>query len=163
MRLVVYLTLLLGITVPLFAVEFGSGSQGLIRSSGDILPVERAFVFTYAASSEDIQLDWRIEPGYFLYRHTFRVVAAGRDIELDGLAHGEAKHDEFFGDVEVFYDDVGIGLARSELGGEATIEVHYQGCADIGFCYPPQKIRLNVAKMQASAENHEILDAERPE
>jgi thiol:disulfide interchange protein DsbD len=46
----------------------------------------------------------------------------------------EAKHDEYFGDVEV-YHGVLDELPRTDQRA-FTLLVGYQGCADKGLCYP---------------------------
>ena len=73
-------------------------------SEADLLPVDQAFALSAQADSRDrIQLQWKIAPGYYLYRHRIGVksgqgFAAG---ELS-LPEGESKHDEFFGQVQTY-------------------------------------------------------------
>jgi thiol:disulfide interchange protein DsbD len=54
------------------------------------------------------------------------------------IPEGIHKEDEYFGEVEVYYDalmvDVPVTGAEKE-----TFIVEYQGCAEAGICYPPQK------------------------
>ncbi|MCW8840932.1 MAG: protein-disulfide reductase DsbD, partial [Gammaproteobacteria bacterium] len=55
---------------------------------------------------------------------------------------GEEKDDEFFGRIEVYHDlvEAQIALQRENLQPTtATLKVGYQGCAEVGICYPPQK------------------------
>ena len=51
-------------------------------------------------------LDWQIAPGYYLYRHRVSVKTATPGFTLGEIAmpDGKKKTDEFFGDVEVYYD-----------------------------------------------------------
>jgi thiol:disulfide interchange protein DsbD len=52
------------------------------------------------------------------------------------------KHDEFFGDVDIFRDhlEIEIPLQRQEPALNTLIlEVAFQGCADVGVCYMPLK------------------------
>ena len=52
------------------------------------------------------------------------------------------KLDEEFGQVQVFYDEVGfdVPLQRASVEPlELDLEVDYQGCAELGVCYPPIK------------------------
>ncbi|MEC8633935.1 MAG: protein-disulfide reductase DsbD domain-containing protein, partial [Pseudomonadota bacterium] len=51
---------------------------------------------------------------------------------------GLAKNDEFFGDVEVYYDAVEATVSLEKTTELAQIKVTYQGCADAGLCYPPE-------------------------
>jgi thiol:disulfide interchange protein DsbD len=52
---------------------------------------------------------------------------------------GRKKTDEFFGDVEVYYDQLAASVPVTRPAGASTFEitVSYQGCADAGLCYPP--------------------------
>jgi thiol:disulfide interchange protein DsbD len=54
---------------------------------------------------------------------------------------GETKHDENFGDVIIYRNNLQIPAsftATSDLE-LITLEVQYRGCSDKGICYPPQK------------------------
>jgi len=116
----------------------------------DLLPVDQAFVLTASAPSRDrIELDWKIADGYYLYRHRTSAAPAGAGFTADALRmpDGERHVDQFFGEVETYR-----GRLRAILPGVAdpgadsvTLEVKYQGCADSGVCYPPQKRTLTVA------------------
>ena len=56
------------------------------------------------------------------------------------MPDGKKKTDEFFGDVEVYYDFLSATVPVARLAGVNTpieITVSYQGCADAGLCYPP--------------------------
>ena len=114
----------------------------------DLLPVDQAFVLTARATSADrIALEWKIADGYYLYRHRTKAVAAdgSRLGELD-LPRGEPHEDEFFGHVETFRQRLaGSVPVQAAEGGKVTLKVSYQGCADLGVCYPPQTRTLTVA------------------
>ncbi|KRG57111.1 cytochrome C biogenesis protein [Stenotrophomonas koreensis] len=121
----------------------------------DLLPVDQAFALSARADSrERIDLHWAIADGYYLYRHRTRVVAAdGFAAGTLQLPPGKAHVDEFFGPVETYR-----GQLSAQLPGRAgndsnrvSLEVHYQGCADIGVCYPPQKRTISVVLPSASA------------
>jgi len=105
------------------------------------LPVDEAFVIRAdRADSGAVQITWDIAPGYYLYRHQFSVRVD--DVEMDALQipSGVEKFDEFFGDVEVFYQFAELTLAENVVLEEgARLAVMYQGCADLGLCYPPEQ------------------------
>jgi thiol:disulfide interchange protein len=133
----------------------GSAFSATAADEKDLLPVDEAFVLEASADSrERIDLHWQIADGYYLYRHRTRVVAGNGFTagELQ-LPAGKAHNDEFFGPVETYRKQL-----RAQLPGQASdgshrvsLEVHYQGCADIGICYPPQKRTLNVTLPAATA------------
>ncbi len=102
-------------------------------------------------------LYWQITPGYYLYKHRLKATS---EVALGALfmSPGQAKHDEFFGDVEVYYDELEVIVpilseraegslserAEGSLSDQAmTLMVEYQGCADAGICYPPQKVLVS--------------------
>ncbi|MEX1993820.1 MAG: protein-disulfide reductase DsbD [Steroidobacteraceae bacterium] len=127
------------------AVSAGASAQGLLGPTSNqdqFLPVDEAFVFTASADGgEQIALDWRIEPGYYLYRHRISARTSTPGFALGDVAmpDGKKKTDEFFGDVEVYYDALSATVALTRQADAATLEiaVSYQGCADAGLCYPP--------------------------
>jgi thiol:disulfide interchange protein DsbD len=122
-----------------------AGAQGLlgpVSNEDQFLPVDQAFVFSAIADGGDrVLLDWQIAPGYYLYRHRLTVKTATPGFTLGAVAmpEGHKKHDEFFGDVEVYYDVLSATVPVARAGNAASFElqVSYQGCADAGLCYPP--------------------------
>jgi len=117
-------------------------------SPEDLLPVDEAFALSAQAVSRDrIELRWQIADGYYLYRHRTAVEAeAGFGTGPLQLPAGAAYTDEFFGDVETYRDQLLAVLPGSATAGTDTVvlKVKYQGCADLGICYPPQTRTLRV-------------------
>jgi len=113
----------------------------------ELLPVDEAFVLTVSAPTrERIELHWQIADGYYLYRHrTKAVVQSGFDAQDMQLPNGQKSVDEFFGEVETYRQQLQAVLPGNALADNVSLEVHYQGCADLGVCYPPQKRLLTVA------------------
>jgi len=115
----------------------------------DLLPVDEAFLLTATAPQRDrIEVSWRIADGYYLYRHRMsaEVVGGGFDGASLQLPRGARHTDEFFGEVETFRQRVQGVLTGSAAAGAdtVTLKVKYQGCADLGVCYPPQVRTLSV-------------------
>jgi len=115
----------------------------------DLLPVDEAFALSARAlDNGHLQVDWKIAPGYYLYRHRTSVKAdAAFKAGTLQMPAGEAHHDDFFGEVETYRQRLRATLPGSAEPGTRmlTLEVRYQGCADAGVCYPPQKRILQVA------------------
>jgi thiol:disulfide interchange protein DsbD len=88
-----------------------------------------------------VLLDWQVAPGYYLYRHRVSAKTATPGFVLGEIAmpDGKKKTDEFFGDVEVYYDllTATVQVTRPDGASSFDLEVSYQGCADAGLCYPP--------------------------
>ena len=128
----------------LFAAASAATAQGLLGPSNQdqFLDVDKAFVFSAVADGgERVLLDWQIAPGYYLYRHRVSAKTATPGFLLGDVAmpEGHKKTDEFFGDVEVYYDllSASLPLTRPEGASSLELAVTYQGCADAGLCYPP--------------------------
>ncbi len=115
----------------------------------DLLPVDQAFALSARAAAPDrIAVEWKIADGYYLYRHRIAVeaVGGGGSVGAVSLPRGKAHTDEFFGKVETYRAQVTGTLANvAAPGGRISLRVKYQGCADLGVCYPPQTRTLEVA------------------
>ncbi|HEX7048135.1 MAG TPA: protein-disulfide reductase DsbD [Gammaproteobacteria bacterium] len=109
----------------------------------EFLHPDEAFTFrAYANDGEGtITAAWVIADAYYLYREQFRfevVGDAGVTLGEPRFPEGEIHTDEFFGEQEVFYQQVLVTIPVSGEAGEPfTLRVRYQGCADAGLCYPP--------------------------
>ena len=122
----------------IFALASAASAQGLLGPTSNqdqFLPVDEAFVFTATTDGgEQIALDWRIAPGYYLYRHRISAKTATPGFMLGEVAMpaGKKKKDEFFGDVEVYYDNLSATVPVTRPVGAVTLEIaiSYQGCAD---------------------------------
>ena len=122
------------------------GAPGL-NNSADFLPVRQAFKLNLIqGDAQAIKLRFVTTEGYYLYRHRFQFRTEPADIALGTpqLPAGEAKHDEYFGDVEVYHGILDIDLPRTADKRPFTLVVSYQGCADKGLCYPPETERLSI-------------------
>ena len=133
---------------------FGGSASG----EPELLSPDVAYVpIVTHASPERIELRWQIEPGYYLYRDKsgFTLEGAGAArIGTPELAEGTVQHDEFFGDVAVWRDEARVVLPLSPAaaaGSEASVELAWQGCADIGVCFPPERTTLSVVFADAPA------------
>ena len=119
-----------------------------VDNSKDFLPVRQAFQLNLSDTTpESIKLQFVATEGYYLYRHRFQFRTEPADIGLGvaQLPDGEKKHDEYFGDVEVYHGILDVALPRkAEDTRPFTLIVTYQGCADKGLCYPPETERLSI-------------------
>src|SRR5690606_16410329 len=129
---------------------FAGTSHAQAIDESQLLPVDEAFALQAIAPQRDrVELSWAIADGYYLYRHRISVEVQDTGFgagELQ-LPDGEPHHDEFFGDVETYRGTLRATLPGSAEPGAAavTLKVRYQGCADLGVCYPPQTRMLTVA------------------
>jgi thiol:disulfide interchange protein DsbD len=128
-----------------------------VDNSKDFLPVRQAFQLNLTDTTPDaIKLQFVATEGYYLYRHRFQFRTEPADIGLGAaqLPDGEKKHDEYFGDVEVYHGILDVSLPRKAGDNRPfTLVVTYQGCADKGLCYPPETERLSIAGSATSSAN----------
>src|SRR5690606_38593342 len=83
-----------------------------------------------------------VTDGYYVYRHSLKLVnGQGEPVDL-ALSAGTAQHDEFFGDTEIYTGDMLRLDFPADTSGPLTL--HWQGCADVGFCYPPQTLQVDL-------------------
>jgi len=140
------------------ASEFNSNSDGsfdesingsfdsstdLFQSAPVFLPVDEAFRLSASRDDGVVKLYWQIQPGYYLYKHKLKVSVANMPKNLK-MAAGKKKHDEFFGNVEVFYQELDVEVGDVDQNVEKIeLQVEFQGCADAGICYPPRKLAIS--------------------
>lgn len=114
------------------------------QGAQEFLATEQAFELE-AVGLEDGQarLQWRIAPGYYLYRERFAVSAlpSGQSLQPT-LPPGERKDDPNFGVMEVYHGSVVMQL---DAAGAQALRVTWQGCAEAGLCFPPQTRTVQLA------------------
>ena len=128
---------------------FGNPSPGATEARP--LPPEQAFGFeAIAGDGNTLLLRFTPARGYYLYRDrtTLKLegapgIAAGAPRWPKGTQH----HDEHFGDVVVYFDqiDVPLPLKRTTTtAAKASLVATFQGCQTDGICYPPMTRRIAV-------------------
>jgi len=120
-------------------IEPRSGNQ-------EFLPSDQAFALTTEITDANtITARVRIAPGYYLYRDKTSVkLVRGEGIKLGklDLPRGETKVDPYIGKTVVVHDELAVRIPLERTAKAATdieLEVGYQGCAEKGICYPPEK------------------------
>lgn len=130
-----------------FIVTFTTQATAL--SDEELLHPDEAFKVSGKAANGQLTLTWDIAEGYYLYRDKFKISAQDANIILAEpvFPAGKIKDDENFGRVETYRHQLKVSLPLPTNLQSNTLDlwVHHQGCADIGICYPPQKISLSIA------------------
>jgi len=126
--------------------------------NGELLPPGEAFKLSAKAVGDDeILLTWQIADGYYLYRKkiTARSVSPSVELAAPDFPGGLIKHDKYFGEVEIYRNSLRVPVPVKNAGSaqKFKILVTYQGCADMGICYPPQKTTLDIALHGAAASS----------
>lgn len=117
---------------------------GLTGLTPKFLAADEAYVLSVdVIDGHTLQAHWDIADGYYLYRDkiSFNLLApTSISLAQTQRPPGKIKEDEYFGIMQVYYDqaDITIPLQRRITSATpASLEVAYQGCAEAGFCYPP--------------------------
>lgn len=148
------------------ALEALGALAGGFRDENELLEPEIAFAASAEAISQNaVVVRFDIAEGYYLYRDKlgFRI------IEGDGITVGPVNPpdgtlivDEFFGETETFRHAVEIlvpVLRTAEDPANLILAVDYQGCADLGVCYPPLTHELAVFFAASLDEDASALPA----
>ena len=138
-------------------IDLGSTFGTFGGANSDFLPVDEAFqpILT-AIDGNNIEVAIRVTDGYYLYKDK---IAANiqSDVAQAGLLdlpQGELKTDQYFGEMEVYHEDVfgKLSVARATPDAmDVDLELKFQGCADGGICYPPVTRVLSVSLPEATA------------
>ena len=147
-----FLTLGLTILFPcsMYANSLSNPSfKEILKGSQDILPADESFIFSAFKKEDRIILTWDLKENCFLYKDKFKINALPEDIlEISTLEFPILISDQYFGEVEVFYEKVTKSFVLNPLTKKITLK--YQGCNAKGFCYP-------VISKQLILKNGEIL------
>lgn len=124
----------------------GGGLSAFFKSkpaNDEFLPPDQAFRFGAGMQRADsVALTWVIAEGYYLYKDRISIASDTPNVQIGKplLPKGEPKHDEYFGDTEVYHEvlEASLPIARAaDSTGTLTLKVTYQGCAEGGLCYNP--------------------------
>jgi thiol:disulfide interchange protein DsbD len=134
------------------------GIGGGFGAEEELLPAEQAFQpDVEVVDGNTLAASWKIAEGYYLYRHKFEFIldpVQGVTLQPAQIPEGEPKTDEFFGEIQVFHDEAKAVVPLQRSGSAATpvtLTLKYQGCAEIGVCYPPMSRSFELLLPAATA------------
>ena len=127
---------------------------GLFDAPGrsNFVPADQAFAFDFQQNQHDLNLTWQVKDGYYLYRKQISIIPAQAEIAAVNVPAGVWHEDEFYGKSEIYRNTLTIPVTVNQAQSGATLTVTYQGCADAGFCYPPETKTVPLSEVAASAE-----------
>ena len=143
------------LVVCFLAIGSAWANSGLFSSSSQPEFLEASEVFTLAElqqEGDEYVVQGLIADGYYVYRHSLKLVdGQGNDIDLV-LPAGTPRHDEFFGDTVIYTGNA--ARLRFPTAASGSLTLHWQGCAEDGICYPPETIQVDTgaASVVASAD-----------
>lgn len=126
---------------------------GLFDAPGrsQFVPADRAFVFDFQQNQHDLNLTWQVKDGYYLYRKQISITPSQADIAEVKLPPGVWHEDEFYGKSEIYRKQLTVPITVNQAESGATLTVTYQGCADAGFCYPPETKTVPLSEVPAGS------------
>ncbi|QUY48749.1 protein-disulfide reductase DsbD [Serratia plymuthica] len=130
-----------------------AAQASLFGQSGgsQFVPVDQAFAFDFKQQNHQLALNWQIRPGYYLYRQQIKLVPQQATLGTFTLPEGLSHKDEFFGDVAIFKQQLALKIPLQQAATGASLSVTYQGCAEAGFCYPPETRVIPLDAVSAAA------------
>ncbi|MCR1551241.1 protein-disulfide reductase DsbD [Enterobacter cloacae subsp. cloacae] len=136
---------------------------GLFDAPGrsNFIPADQAFVFDFQQNQHDLNLTWQVKEGYYLYRKQVSITPAHASVGALQLPAGEWHKDEFYGKSEIYRQRLSVPVTVNQADKGATLTVTYQGCADAGFCYPPETKIVPLSEVNASAATVAPSEAKR--
>lgn len=126
---------------------------GLFDAPGrsQFVPTDRAFVFDFQQNQHDLNLTWQVKDGYYLYRKQISITPSQADIAEVKLPPGVWHEDEFYGKSEIYRKQLTVPITINQAKSGATLTITYQGCADAGFCYPPETKTVPLSEVSAGS------------
>ncbi|MGI9888590.1 protein-disulfide reductase DsbD [Vibrio chagasii] len=126
--------------------SFGGNNNGFV-------PVDQAFPFNYYQQDGKVLLDWQVKEGYYLYQHSLSFSGQNLAIGNVELEDGKPHQDEFFGEVSVYTQPLFVQVPLQNYQEGSQLIVKYQGCAEAGFCYPPETRVIDIAPFEATGSS----------
>ena len=133
-----------------------AGLLDKLSGEPEFLPVSDAFPYGIHQDGQTLSVILDSADGYYLYKKKlFLRHADSNDKKIKTAPsflsqEGELKFDEAFGEVIVFFNqleaefDLKALLINDASATQPQLTLYFQGCAEAGLCYPPQKISLDI-------------------
>jgi len=124
-------------------------TTSIFAHAADPLPGNEVFIpKAKVLDPNTVVVNWQIKPGYFLYKDRVKVTDNSPDLlQLGRMTYPPAltKKDSQLGTYSIYRDNLDLAIPiLGNKAGKAELTIHYQGCADSGFCYPPMDKTLQV-------------------
>ena len=139
----------------LFVSSFSTAD--IIKNQVEFLSPEEAFQPSIRIiTNNHLEVTWDIKQGYYLYLGMFEFSVDNSDMRIIkvNMPEGKKKKDEFFGDVDVYYNSAKANIYFDKITSKTNLILKYQGCADAGLCYPPITKKFS---LEQYAENSSYL------
>jgi len=137
------LLIFMALSAPISHAEtFSSATKNLFSNSqadDEFLSPDAAFGLEIKQANNQINAEFKIAPGYYLYKERIKFTLTPEQAHEIKLPAGDIKNDPNFGKMEVYHHDfTGNIILKNESSVPVTIKASYQGCSEKGLCYAPQ-------------------------
>ena len=129
------------------------------------LKANDAFIpFLTQIDKQTLEIAFQIKPRHYLYKDKIAVTSLDSDIQIGAieLPKGIIKNDDWFGETEVFYNEV-FGRVSFKYSDPARSNLdfilNYQGCIEDEICLPPQQTSF---KIELTSSTLTDVSRERP-
>lgn len=110
-----------------------------------LLPPEQAFIPQVNVTDAGINVQFAIAEGYYLYQSKIAAETEPEGLLADAqFSKGEEKEDEFFGRQTVYHHAAQANWPYAKPLNNYRLTVKYQGCAEVGVCYPPTETSFDI-------------------
>jgi len=111
-------------------------------------PADQVFRLSVTlGEDEELELNWAIDPGYYLYRDKIAASLAGKPLKLT-TERGDVKDDPNFGPTEVYHHEASAYIEAVPAKGELLVT--FQGCGENTICYPPVTKTIDLETLAVS-------------
>ena len=122
---------------------FAQQNSIFLNQIDSVLPANEVFNISFQESKNNLEINWKIEKGYYLYLNSIKVTINKDDVAYQILDSELFEHeDEFFGKTTIIKNKFKISLGSIGIKGDKNMEIYYQGCSERGFCYPIQTFKI---------------------
>lgn len=126
-------------------------------------PADKAFALDLQVKPTHLIAHWTIAPGNYLYQSKVQFKTLNTEATMTPVQFptGENHQDPDLGNQIIYKDsltlDVNLAFIKPNLT-ELPLTVHYQGCSEQGFCYPPQVKNFSVQLNQGVITDIKPID-----
>lgn len=118
--------------------------------------------FSVTASMKDantLSAHFKVAPKYYLYQERLGFSVASGEVSLSKplLPAATLKNDPNFGDVLIYKENFTVDIPVQGTG-KFELLVKFQGCADAGLCYPPQKQTIALSAEAGNLSQNNSVD-----
>lgn len=118
--------------------------------------------FSVTASMKDantLSAHFKVAPKYYLYQERLGFSVASGEVSLSKplLPAATLKNDPNFGDVLIYKENFTVDIPVQGTG-KFELLVKFQGCADAGLCYPPQKQTITLSAEAGNVSQNNSVD-----